>query len=105
MPCWLPVGPSTIVGLVLAIIPLVGLGANLKPALFIQGNDVSNSSGKILRSNIGCKKNIIENGAIMGEDVILREIGRDMMEFYWKGNEIMDNYSLVILSTGEHVLA
>lgn len=46
-------------------------GANLKPALFIEGNDVSNSSGKILCSNIGCKKNIIENGAIMGEDVIL----------------------------------
>ena len=37
--------------------------------------------------------------------MILREIGRDIMDYYYPNNKIKDNYLQVILSSGESVLA
>ena len=55
--------------------------------------------------NIGCKKTLVDNGAIMGDDVILKEIGREIFDYYWPNCEMKDNYIQVFLSSGESVLA
>jgi hypothetical protein len=56
-------------------------------------------------SILNVKKTLIDNGAVIKDDVILREIRRDIMDYYYPNNEIEDNYLHVILSSGESVLA
>ncbi len=51
------------------------------------------------------KKALSDNGAVIKDDVILREIGREIMDYYYPNIEIKDNYLQVILSSGESVLA
>ncbi len=51
------------------------------------------------------KQALVENGATIKDDVMLREIGREIMDYYLSNNKIKDNYILVILSSRESLLA
>ncbi len=51
------------------------------------------------------KKALIDNGAIFKDDVMIREIGCHLWDYYYPNNEIKDNNIQVILSSGESVLA
>lgn len=51
------------------------------------------------------KKALIENGAVIEENVIFREIRHAIMKYYCSDNEFNHNYMMVILSSGDTVLA